>query len=113
MGLESFSLDNLTELDGGKASLVFEKHLRRAALDCYDRPGDPAGRKVVLEFVLKPVLDEDGSCTEVSAAIAAKSSVPVHKTRAYSLGLKPNGSLVFNPDSPDRVGQSTLFDEEV
>ena len=34
-----FNLDNLKELDGGKAAAAFETHVRRAAADCMDQIG--------------------------------------------------------------------------
>lgn len=106
-----FTLDNLRELDGGKASIAFEQHVRRAAMDCMDRPGDNAARKVTLEITLKPVMEPGGDCTEVKAQLKASSAVPKHQTKEYSFGLRRNGMLAFNPDSPDAVDQKTIFDD--
>ena len=111
MSLQQFSLDNLKDLDGGKAAVAFEHHVRRAALDCIDRPGDNAARKVTLEITLKPVMDPQGECTEVEAQIKASSAVPKHQTKPYSFGLRRGGMLVFNSDSIDAVDQTTIFDE--
>ncbi len=112
MAMQKFTLDNLNDLDGGKAALAFEHHVRRAALDCMDRPGDDKARTVVLQISLKPVMEPGGDCVEVEAQIHAKSTVPPHKTKAYSFGLRKNGVLVFNPDSPDAVDQKTLLPDE-
>ncbi len=106
-----FTLESLAELDGGKAVKAFEQHVRRAALDCMDRPADATARKVTLELELVPVLEPGGDCTEVSARFRAASALPKHQTKLYSLGLRKNGVLVFNPDSPDHVDQSTLMNE--
>lgn len=107
-----FNLDNLSELDGGKAALAFEQHVRRAAIDCMDRPGDNKPRKVTLEVSLTPVMQPNGDCVEVEAQIQARSTVPPHKTKAYSFGLRKNGVIVFNPDSPDAIDQQTLINED-
>lgn len=110
--MEQFTLESLKELDGGKASLAFEHHVRRAAIDCMDRPGDKAPRKITLEITLRPVMEPGGDCTEVEAQIKASSSVPKHQTKPYSFGLRRNGVLVFNPDSPDAVDQMTAFGDD-
>lgn len=111
MALKQLSLETLKDLDSGRASEAFRLHLRRAQADCEDRPADPEPRKVTLELELAPVLDDDGTCTEVTVRIKAKSSVPVHKTRVYSCGLRANG-IVFNEDSPTNVNQATLLPED-
>lgn len=104
-----FALDNLKELDGGKAVEALNQHIRRAALDCLDRPADGKPRTVTLTISLSPVLDPQGNCEEVQAQIHASSTVPKHRTKVYSLGLRRNGVLVFNPDSPDHIDQSTFL----
>lgn len=114
MSLQQFSLESLRHLDGGRAMEAFALHIQRASLDCMDRPGDAKPRKIKLEIGLVPVLDDDGSCSEVKAQIHATSTVPAHKTKVYSFGLRRNGMLVFNADSPDDVNQTTLLsDDEV
>jgi hypothetical protein len=55
--MQQFKLENLVDLDGGKACVAFEQHVRRAALDCMDQPGDNAARKVTLEITLKPIME--------------------------------------------------------
>lgn len=112
MGVEQFTIESMRDLDGGKAAEAFNMHVRRAAMDCLDRPADPKPRKVKLEVSLSPVLDTDGSCDRVDVQIHASSAVPTHRTRTYSFGLRRNGVLVFNPDSPDNVDQQTLMSDD-
>lgn len=109
MALQQFTLDALRDLDGGKAAEAFRLHVQRAALDCLDRPADPKPRVVTLQFSVAPVLETDGSCDRVEVQINASSKVPNHRTRVYSFGLRRNGILVFNPDSPDSVDQGTFL----
>lgn len=110
--LQKFTLDTLKDLDGGKAALAFEQHVRRAANDCLDRPGDQTARKITLEIKLSPVLNADLTCDEVKAQIEASSAVPKHRTKEYSFGIRANGMLVFSQDSPDNVNQTTMLDDD-
>jgi hypothetical protein len=112
MDLVQFNLDNLKDLDGGKAAIAFESHIRRAAMDCTDRPGDNKARTVVLEVSIVPVMQPGGDCTDVDVTIKAKSTVPPHRTKPYSMGLRRNGVVVFNPDSPDAIDQKTFINED-
>lgn len=111
MALTQFTLANICELDGGVAAVTFEQLVRRAALDCMDRPGDGKARKITLEVTLIPRQEQCGDCTEVEAQVHAKCTVPPHRTKPYSFGLRKNGVLVFNSDSPDNVNQTTLLDD--
>jgi hypothetical protein len=110
--IREVTLDSLKALDGGKAWHAFQTHIKRAALDCMDRPGDGKGRKVTLELELTPVMEADGDCVEVACTIRAASVVPKHQTKPYSFGLRRNGSLVFNEDSPTSVNQMTMLEDE-
>lgn len=112
MPVRQFTLDALDDLDSGKAIEAFNLHIRRAAQDCYDRPGDDKPRKVKLEVSFTPVMDDEGDCNEVKAQIYASSAVPTHRTKTYSFGLRANGVVVFNPDSPDCVDQTTLIPDD-
>ena len=113
MPMLQFGLDTLRELDNGKAAIAFDRHVKRASTDCLDRPGDPKPRTVTLEIQLTPRIDPDSlDCTEVECRILASSKVPPHHTKALSFGLRKNGILVFNPDSPDAVDQKTLLNDE-
>jgi hypothetical protein len=113
--LQKLSLETLSNLDMGKISATLEVHLKRAITDCEDRPADQKARSVLLQFDLIPTLNDDASCTEASLQIQCHSKVPTHKTRVFNMGLrksKDGPMLVFNPDSPGNVNQSTIFDGE-
>lgn len=112
MALKPVTLENLKELDMGKAAEAWNLHAQRASRDCLDRPADPKPRKIVLELELVPVLESDGTCEEVAARLHVSSTVPKHRTKPYSFGLKHNGALIFNPDSPTCVNQATFLDDD-
>lgn len=113
MPMLQFGLETLRDVDGGKAAIALDRHIKRAATDCLDRPGDPKPRSVTLQIEVIPRLDSDGlDCNEVECRIFVSSKVPPHHTKPLSFGLRKNGILVFNPDSPDAVDQKTLLNDE-
>jgi hypothetical protein len=108
--LKQLSLETLGEMGLGITSKMLEKHIRRAAVDCNERPSDASPRRVTLELQFSPVANaEDGSCELVEVACVCKSKVPDHKTRRFSMKVKANGMLLFNPDSPENPNQSTML----
>ena len=112
MSIQQLSLETLRDLDMGKVMEAFNLHIARASRDCMDRPGDSKARSVTLQLALVPVLEPDGSCDQVKAQVHISSKVPTHRTKVYSLGLRRNGALVFNPDSPDDINQTTLLGDD-
>jgi hypothetical protein len=112
MSVQQFSLRSLEDLDGGKAFAAFQLHLKRAAIDCMDRPADGKPRAVQLKIAFVPVLESDGTCNEVKAQVFATSTVPTHRTKVYSFGLRKNGVLVFNEDSLESIDQTTMFEDD-
>jgi hypothetical protein len=46
MPLTEFNVQSLADLDDGRVSIAFAQELRRAVIDCMDRPGDKNARKV-------------------------------------------------------------------
>lgn len=115
MGLKELTLENLKDLDYGKASLTFDKALRRAVADCLDRPGDNRARTVSLELKLSPVSDVVGStisCEGAKGVFKVKCSIPNWETQMVDFGVKRDGRLVFNEDSPRDHRQQTFLEEQ-
>jgi hypothetical protein len=112
MGLKTVSLDSLSELDNGRVAKAAAKHFARAGADCYDRPADPKERVITLEIALSPKTGQDGLCTGISARCKVKSKVPEHVSGTMSFAVGANGALLFNPDSPENVDQSTLLADD-
>jgi hypothetical protein len=109
VAVETFTLDSLSDIEGGKVRLAFDRLLKRCADDCYDRPGDGAARTVTLKLEIKPVLSPEGGCERVNVQVFAESGVPKLRSRVFDMGLTPSGRLLFNADSPDSVDQGTLL----
>jgi hypothetical protein len=109
--LRELTLESLRQLDMGKVHEAFQLHLKRAVVDCLDRPGDDKPRKVLMEVTIVPETDDTGDCYDVKTQIHVSSVVPKHRTKVYSMAPRRNGSLAFNEDSPENVNQSTMFEE--
>ena len=109
--IQELQLDSFEDIDGGRIAEELRVHLRRIWLDYKYRPADATARVVTMKIKLVPELEADGSCDRCKMAVEFSSSIPKHKTRTIELGMKASGMLVFNPDSPDNVVQSTMFDD--
>jgi hypothetical protein len=81
-----------------------------AVRDCIDRPGDKRPRKVTMEFVIVPVVEENGSCEGVTGEFKVKTTIPHRQTKPYSFGLNRQGKLFFSEESPSNVDQTTFAD---
>ena len=111
MAILELKLEQLKNLDFGRPAVAFEAGLRDAARDCIDRPGDKRPRKVVMEFVLEPVLEQDGDCNHAVGHFRVKTMLPHRQTKPYSFGLKKQGILFFSENSPQNVDQLTFEDQ--
>jgi len=115
VGLKELTLGNLKDLDFGKASTTFEVALQRAVKDCLDRPGDDRARTVVLEMKITPVKEILGntlSCEGAKGVFRIKCTLPNWETQVVDFGVRSNGKLVFNEDSPRDHRQQTFLGEE-
>ncbi len=113
-GLVKFSLEELADLDGGRAMLAFQQCVRTAVRDCTDRPGVKTKRTVLMKMEIVPVPSINGNtidCDGCKATFKSTCSIPNFETPEVDFGVKHNGDLVFNPDSPRNHRQETF--EEV
>ncbi len=108
--VETVQLDfrSLADLHDERIAKLLRLHLQKIAQDCMDRPGDPAKRKVTLEFIAEPVLDEHGQCETVKLEIECKSKVPTFRSKKFEMRVTKAGFL-FNKDFPDDIDQPALF----
>jgi hypothetical protein len=110
--LVPLGFDTLDDLDDGRIAAILRQHITRVSADCYDRPGDPTLRKILLEFQFKPVIENDGSCEEVGCHIECRSKLPTHRSKRISMRVTKNG-LLFNREFPEELdAQSLPFDDE-
>lgn len=109
MAVHELNLSTLKDqLNGGRVGIAFDQELKRVVKDCEDRPADDKARTVTITLEIKPVLDSDGFCEEVTGQIKINSTVPKRKTKPISFGVRRGGMLVFNDLSEDDVNQSTI-----
>lgn len=111
--LKQFSLLELAAMDDGRIAVAFDQAIRRAAVDCDDRPGDDRARKVLLEIEFTPTCDESGLCESVQSQIQIKDTLPSRKSRKFDLGIRKGGMFVFSPASLANHRQGSLpLDED-
>lgn len=106
--IHELNLENLLELDGGRVAAAFQLGLKRASLDCDDRPGESKARIVSLQCEITPIVGEDGYLEDVNVKFQVTDKVPTRKSRTYSMGFRKGGSLVFNDLSDDNINQATI-----
>lgn len=106
--LKPFKIQNIEDLDSGRIAATINKSLRSAVEDCANRPGVDSARTVTVQIELRPVIDEDGVCTETALDVVSRASLPKHRSKTISMGVRPKGMLVFNTASEDSVRQTTL-----
>jgi len=111
MALKELNLENLKDLDLGRANMMFMAALAQAVRDCINRPADERARKVTLELTLKPVCETIGqtlSCEGARGVFICRSKIPHWETPEVDFGIKESGQLYFAEGSPRDHRQSTL-----
>ena len=113
MAVHQLSIPSLAELDEGRLNVAWQQALKRAAMDCEDRPGEEKARTVTLQCELLPVLAADGSgqLESVKVTFQVADKAPPRKTKKYDMGLRRGGVLVFNDLSTDDIHQKTIDEE--
>ncbi len=110
MALLQLRLETLKDLDFGRPAVAFEQAMAVAVSDCCDRPGDKRPRKVALEFIITPIIEQEGHCDQVEGEFKIKTVLPHRQTKPYSFGLNKQGRLFFSEHSPQNVSQTTFDD---
>lgn len=105
---QSFSIDALGQVDGGKVSRAIDLAIRSVTQDCCDRPGDDRARKVLVTIDLTPQPDEYGVCESAALQFHIKTAVPARRSRVVQMATNANGALEWNPASEDNIRQRTL-----
>ena len=111
MPMVEMTLDTLKDLEDGRVSVAFAHELKRAVLDCIDRPGDKNARKVSLEFAISPIIDQDtGQCEGANGEFEIKSKVPTRKSKTYQFNVTKQGQLSYSANNPQNRLQHTIED---
>lgn len=99
------SLENLKELGDGKVQVAFGLELKRALMDCLNRPNEKKARKVTLDVSVTPVA-QDGDCEGVNVAFDIKSTVPARKTQSYPLRITTQGQAWFQVETEEEAEET-------
>ena len=112
--VHQLSLDSLKELDDGRLIVAWQQALKRAALDCEDRPGEEKPRVVSLQCELLPLLDSEGSgqLESIKVTFQVADKAPPRKSKPYDMALRRGGVLVFNDMSEDDIHPKTIDEKE-
>jgi len=105
--LQKFELASIVEMDGGRIREAFEQAMRRAELDCKDRPATDKARTVGLTINLTPIARQDGTLDSIEVSFDIQDKLPARKSTTYSMAAE-RGGLFFNDMSKDEVRQATL-----
>ena len=110
MAFAQLSLEHLRVLKGGLVERMLAAALNRISLDLLAAPEIKECRKVVLEIMATPVI-EDGELSDVIVDFGIGQKVPKRVTSARMVVRSAaNGAkqLFFSVDSPDNPHQMTL-----
>lgn len=115
MALKKFDFDGLKEVHYGAINKEIDNAIRKAYLDCDDRPGVGAARTVTLTIKMKPNMDDGGRLANVEVDFKVKAAMP---EKGVGVLMKPvvddnGGGLMFQPEIPDNPNQNPLpFDNK-
>lgn len=109
MAYQKFTVESLGILDGGRIKEAIEQAIKRAELDCKDRPLVKEARTVSLQIHFQPKVDEGGDLGIIDVSFDVVEKAPKRKSRIYEMATK-RGGLFFNEMSPEDVAQTTLDD---
>lgn len=101
------NLSNLGDLLDGRVEAMLAVHLKRAAVDCMDRPGEKGRRRVQMTIDVVPVCEAEGYADRAECEIKCTSKLPTHCTTPVQVELNPQGFL-FNRNTPDNLDQHSM-----
>ena len=106
--LRELNLEGLSHIAGGTVDAAFSKHVKRAIMDCEDRPGDKNARTISLVVKVTPVILQDGAITDVQIERDVASAVPKHVSKTVECRVKAGGRALFNDLSEADYDQRTI-----
>ncbi len=109
--LKNLDLPGLADFADGTVDAAFAQHVKRAIVDCEDRPGDKKPRKVTITANIVPVVMQDGAVTDVCVDCEVSSTVPKHVSKSVECRIKQGGRAIFNDMSNANVDQMTIDEQ--
>jgi hypothetical protein len=80
---------------------MFQAELKRAILDCVNRPTNKSARKVNLLVAVKPKADEQGNIDGLRLTFDVKATLPPRTSAEYDLAVTNQGQAVVLVESED------------
>lgn len=103
-----FTAASLATIDGGRVAAAINQELKKAAMDCDDRPGERRPRKINVALEMVPVVDERGLAESCKVRATIKASHPDRRSKVFDMSLRKGGKLAYDEESLDNVDQQTL-----
>lgn len=107
---KALSLESLKDIDQGKIAVALEHELSKIGRDLNDRPGDKSIRTLSMQVAFVPVMDDSGVCYQANVEFTVQSKLPPKRSRPYQMEVRPSGAMLFNPETPEDVNQTTIED---
>lgn len=101
--MQELSLQTLHEMEG--LAEAFAAELRRATLDCLDRPGTRKPRTITIKVEVVP---DKNDPLDVVVAATVGSKAPARPLDPYRMHGNSRGQLKFSPASPGNPDQQTM-----
>ena len=102
------TLDNLKEIDANVIGETFNLVRAECVKDMEQRPGERKARQIVIKLNLTPLENDGGMLEEVGVDFEIDKKLPKRRTRPYIMRPRKNGSLTFQPASPENPNQLGL-----
>ncbi len=113
MGLAKVDLGLLQRFDGGRIAAMLDEAMKKATLDCQDRPYLDKKRTITMRIEVEPVRpDHTGELVEMGMTVKVHADIPRFESRNYSIGIKKDGTPFYSVDSPTNVAQTTLLPDD-
>jgi hypothetical protein len=118
---QTFNVETLATIDGGRVKKAIEHYVQRALADCADRPALKEARKVTLTISLTPEQDDRGMLDECAVEFNYSEALPKRRSKPYSMKavvdddghLVEGQGLIFNDLSADDPKQTTLDEADL
>lgn len=106
------SLENMSQLHGGKMSAQFKMLMKRVIADLTDRPTIKKARKIEMEISITPADINDLDCDHVDVEFHLSTKIPGFSSRPYTMKTHKNDVLSFHPDFIDEPDRDGLYDDQ-
>ena len=116
MSLVQLNLETIKQFDEGRVWVAFGQDLKRAVLDCIDRPTDKRVRTVTVEVELVPIANDGGGgcmiANDADVKMKCKLKLPHRQTISRPMRMNRSGQLIFSDLTPENPDQTHIDEVE-